>query len=71
MRFSHDGEWTVSTPIYVGSDADLRKAIACPHRTYTKVTEDVKHGTLMIMERCADCVATRVRSRPQGGTEGE
>lgn len=61
MKFSKEGEWTVSTPIYVGSKADVEKAAKCPHPAFVKFAEDIREGHLLVAERCTMCVATRTR----------
>ena len=63
MRFTRDGVWTISTPVYVGSVEDVIEAERCPHEEWVWFSKDVKERTLMIAERCAHCIATRVRYR--------
>jgi len=63
MRFTRDGAWTISTPVYVGSVEDVILAERCPHEKWTWFSKDVKERTLMLAERCDACIATRVRYR--------
>jgi hypothetical protein len=65
VRFEKQGEWFVSTPIYIGMKDDVDKAARCPHGTWKEFgkgsrVEDGKK-ILACTERCTICVATRVR----------
>lgn len=65
MRFEQQGEWFVSTPIYVGLGPDVSKAVSCAHETWVEFgigrrMEDGKK-IVAVTERCGACVATRVR----------
>lgn len=64
MKFSQEGEWTVSTPLYIGMGSDVEKAQVCPHREYIEVTRIVEEGALLVQEKCKGCVATRAKFRP-------
>lgn len=63
MRFTQDGNWTISTPIYIGSPDDLAKAQACPHKRWKELIRTLKEGKILIQDRCEACVATRARWR--------
>jgi hypothetical protein len=63
VKFIKDGEWTISTPVFVGSVRDVEDAAACPHETWVWFSKDTHDGHLMIAERCESCIATRVRMK--------
>lgn len=69
MKFTQAGGWTVGTPLYIGSSADVSLAERCPHETYVADLTERRDQTLIVKERCLNCVATRVKYRPLG--EGE
>lgn len=62
MKFTQQGDWLVSSPIYVGSVDQVAAAAACPHGTFIEESREVEGGRLMILDRCTKCVATRVRT---------
>lgn len=64
MKFEQNGEWMVSTPIYMGFGSDVERAQACPHESYVETARTVKDGMLVIQERCSRCVAVRGKYRP-------
>jgi hypothetical protein len=65
MRFAQEGEWVVSTPMYMGAQKDVEKANLCPHNKWTEETRALEKGHVMVMERCLACrAATRVKYRP-------
>lgn len=64
MRFHQEGDWLVSTPIFIGSSEEVARAGQCQHGSWSKINQDVREGMLLVMERCASCVAQRSRYRP-------
>lgn len=64
MKFEKEGEWIVGTPIYIGVDMDIKKAMACSHDDYLERAKAIQHGHLIVQETCKNCTASRVRYRP-------
>lgn len=62
MKTSLEGDWFVTTPVYIGMAADMEKAQTCSHQ-YVEGAKKVEQGHLMIHERCTLCVASRVKYR--------
>jgi hypothetical protein len=62
VKSHREGEWFVTTPVYIGLAADLEKAKGCSHQ-YVQGAKKVEQGHLMIHESCALCVASRARYR--------
>ena len=58
MRFPQEGEGLVSTPVYAGSIDQVREAARCGHQF------EPSKGQPEGIEKCGECVATRVRIRP-------
>lgn len=70
MRFEREGEWIVSTPIYVGSSADVAKATKCSNEYEESNRERKLDGNRpieIVLERCKKCVATRAKYRDVAG----
>lgn len=63
MKFTKYGDWTISTPVFIGSAQEVAEASKCPHEVWVWFSKDTKEGHLLIAERCEACVATRVRTR--------
>jgi hypothetical protein len=63
MRTSKEGEWFVTTPVIIGSAADLDIACRCNHATFAELSRAILEGQLAIHEKCLNCVACRVRYR--------
>lgn len=68
MKFEQQGEWSVSTPIYIGDVVAVSAAQRCGHKfeeTLRKVDVDPATGKKidMVMEKCKSCVATRCKWR--------
>jgi len=63
VRFSQEGDWLVSTPIYAGSIEQVREAAKCKHQF------EQSKGQPEGVETCGKCVAThiRIRSEPAEG----
>lgn len=61
MRSYQDGEWLVTTPIYIGSTSQVAKAAACSHKTFVETLRTEREGRLLVEERCGECIATRVK----------
>ena len=70
MNFTREGEWMVSTPIYVGDLASIEKAKTCSHE-YRVRSSEVKDGILMVVEHCYNCVAVRMKYRPGSVGDGD
>lgn len=64
MLTHQDGVWSITTPVYCGSQADVGKAGACSHTVYLERMRAVHGGHLIVQEQCTGCVAVRVKSRP-------
>jgi hypothetical protein len=62
VKSTREGEWFVTTPVYIGMAADIGKAESCVHE-YVQGAKKVEQGHLMIHESCTRCVASRVRYR--------
>lgn len=70
METSQQGGWTVTTPFYAGSAADVASATACPHKEYAQVGPGTENdGVLLIQEKCQACVAVRMKYRPSDVSE--
>jgi hypothetical protein len=69
MKSHQEGEWTVTTPVYVGSSAQVEEATKCPHEVFVEVMRTVINGTVLIQDKCSKCVATRARYRPATAEE--
>ena len=63
MRFEQKGEWTISTPVYVGSSEAVLKAAKCAHEKWLAINRTIEHERLMVVDRCTECIATRIRHR--------
>ncbi len=65
MKFLKEGEWMVSTPVYVGLPETLIKMTKCDHPEWGNMTvrPTIEGGHEMFMQRCEFCSATRVRFR--------
>jgi hypothetical protein len=63
MRSYQDGQWLVTTPIYIGSTYEVEKAAACAHKGFEETLRTEREGRLLVAERCRECIATRVRYR--------
>ncbi len=70
MKFERQGEWMVGTPIYVGPEALVAKAMMCKHEfaetpgTLKRDNEPITNRVVeMAMDRCGHCVASRARYR--------
>ena len=62
MMTRREGDWMVTTPIYVGMPEDIEVALACPHEKYEPMHEAKISGTKeCVFEKCAKCCARRVR----------
>lgn len=68
MRSYREGDWWVTTPVYVGSAESIAIAIACRHHDFTPdpsqppKDEMMKEGvTESVVEKCSSCCARRVR----------
>jgi len=68
MRSYQEGEWEITTPVYLGSDSDVSKATQCPHSSWVEIGRDEldtdKRPTEAVTERCCSCVAIRMKLRP-------
>lgn len=73
MKLERDGDTLVSTPIYVGRDEDLRRAVRCEHYFEPKgAPEPGPDGkTQLQREYCRLCVGMRVRITPAAGVPVE
>lgn len=73
MRLDRDGDSMVSTPVYAGSDEDVRKAARCAHFFEARGEPEAIPGgkVLLHLECCKFCVGTRVRATPAGGVTHE
>jgi hypothetical protein len=69
MNFKEEGDWIVSTPVYIGSTDDVWKARSCPHSEYMTLVKKIDEGMLLVHEKCKDCVAARVKYRPATAEE--
>jgi hypothetical protein len=69
VKFYKEDGWSVTTPIYVGSEAEVQKADSCSHLEYAEVVRDMSKGTIFVQERCKTCVATRAKCRPMTSEE--
>lgn len=60
-QYEENGD-ILTTPVYVGSIEDVEKASKCEHKRWiqSEVKLSPKYAEA-IMERCAGCVATRLR----------
>ena len=63
MKFTQEGEWIISTPLYAGSSDDVAKAVQCLHEfsqeSSTDVTDTEEGRILVIYERCVHCHCAR------------
>jgi len=65
-----DGDWWVTTPLYIGDKGDILRMSLCKHEKYVtdKVlaiheTPETGEKIEMGLEKCAECGATRSRYR--------
>jgi hypothetical protein len=65
-----DGEWWVTTPLYVGEKADILRMSLCEHPSYRTERPAELHTVPetgdkieMGLEKCVTCGATRSRYR--------
>lgn len=63
MKTYRNGEWFLTTPIYVGDGKDILKATTCAHAEWSVTGSNVTDGIEAYAEKCDDCVAIRVRWR--------
>ena len=63
MKSYTEGDWVVTTPMYVGASGDVAKAITCSHEWIEMLPE--KLGESPAMDKCKHCVAVRARYRPE------
>lgn len=63
MRFTQEGEWKVSSPVYLGDDASVISAMLCDHQFGSELTSNKMEGELILVERCKSCIAVRTRTR--------
>lgn len=70
MMSHREGDWWVTTPLYVGTQDEVLAATRCWHARYAadvlppktdSIVEAVPGLTEFIVERCAKCCARRVR----------
>lgn len=54
----------VGTPIMAGFGEAALLAQKCSHPSWTMETRTVEQGTVLVMERCGECIATRMKYRP-------
>lgn len=62
MRNYVEGDWNVTTPVFIGLAEDMAKAIQCKHK-WISTESDKKNGVEMSVERCETCIATRAKWR--------
>lgn len=69
--YREKGGWVVSTPVFAAKqEEDIQRAMVCPHWEYKEVKSetiadpDTGKDVLIVVERCAVCVAQRFRHRP-------
>jgi len=67
VRSSKEGDWWVTTPVYVGAGSAVAGMAACAHVSYkteNAETKDSPRGKIeLAFERCPSCGATRMRYR--------
>lgn len=71
MRFHAEGEWTVSSPVYLGDEVSVQRAMLCAHEFWDNLSENEVDGAIIQVERCKSCIAVRTRTRPLKKGEGE
>lgn len=69
MKVTRDGDWLVTTPVYVGSQAAVDTAAKCKHEHWDTQSETVDGGVFSVIERCKNCVGVRSRWRPASAEE--
>lgn len=69
MKTYSEGEWTVTTPIYIGNEVDVEKASRCLHPKFSELTRTVRNDMVLVHEGCEACVAARVKYRPVDETD--
>lgn len=69
MKITHENGWDVTSPIYVGSSRELEAASRCSHAEYREVLRASQDGFDLIQEQCKNCIAVRVKTRPQTGNQ--
>lgn len=63
MEFRNEGDWTISTPVYVGTTEDLIEATRCPHEAFVTEHKIHEEGYEVVLERCCKCVAVRTKTK--------
>ena len=70
MISKRDGDWWVTTPLYVGDQGDIMRMSLCEHPRYETARLAEVHAASetgekieMGLEKCVDCGATRSRYR--------
>ena len=61
-----EGDWIITSPIYVGTQAQVTEAQTCQHEfadilPQPNPTSDEDTTTTMLMQKCNKCVASRMK----------
>ena len=71
MRSTKDGDWYITTPLYVGTDEQIAEMAVCDHNIWIDTTKRIESGYYLILQRCTSCNAARSRYKPLGKDEHE
>ena len=70
MKLSREGDSLVSTPVFIGHDEDMQKAVQCAHE-FEPAGAPVRDGpgkrAFLQREHCKKCIGMRVRVTPAEG----
>jgi hypothetical protein len=64
VRSYKEGDWWVTTPVYVGSAEEIAEAEQCAHEFHEERSA-FYGGPVTIFERCQRCCASRVRYKQE------
>lgn len=63
MKFTKQGDWLVSTPVYVGTADQVAHAARCKHEAWVELVGAGQPERIAIVEHCRDCCASRARQK--------
>jgi len=64
MKSYTEGDWVVTTPVYVGSSDAVAKAVTCSHKWIQAAPGTLRENS--VMDKCEYCIAVRARFSPDG-----
>lgn len=62
MQFIQDGKLTVTSPVYAGTEDQVKDAVLCGAHSWEVRSDEVEGGRRIIVEHCLKCkVAMRLK----------